>query len=305
VVTARASRVEENVAGAIARRITERDRQIADALYEHRVLTAQQIYELHFDKLERARERLAQLHQLRGRVGRSHHQAYAYLLTPEGMTKDAGKRLEAIQLSGELGAGFYLAMHDMEIRGAGEVLGEGQSGEMQEVGFSLFTEMLKQAVRDLKKGREPDLDAPLGVTTEINMHSPALLPDGYCPDVHERLVLYKRLATCETEQDIDDIHEELIDRFGLPPQTVKTLIESHRLRLLAKPLGVAKLDASEVAIQLQFIKNPPIDPMKIIQLIQSKKNYKLAGQDKLRVESKIEEVGLRVVRVKELLKELS
>ncbi|PXX42822.1 transcription-repair coupling factor [Aquitalea magnusonii] len=247
---------------------------------------------------------LAQLHQLRGRVGRSHHQAYAYLLTPDGMSKDAGKRLEAIQLSGELGAGFYLAMHDMEIRGAGEVLGEGQSGEMQEVGFSLFTEMLKQAVRDLKKGREPDLDAPLGVTTEINLHSPALLPDAYCPDVHERLVLYKRLATCDTEQDIDAIHEELIDRFGLPPQTVKTLIESHRLRLLAKPLGVAKLDASEVAIQLQFIKNPPIDPMKIIQLIQSKKNYKLAGQDKLRVESKIEEVGLRVVRVKELLKEL-
>jgi transcription-repair coupling factor (superfamily II helicase) len=123
--------------------------------------------------------------------------------------------------------------------------------------------------------------------------------------VHERLVLYKRLATCDTEPEIDAIHEELIDRFGLPPQTVKTLIESHRLRLLAKPLGVAKLDASEVAIQLQFIKNPPIDPMKIIQLIQSKKNYKLAGQDKLRVESKIEEVGLRVVRVKELLKELS
>jgi len=248
---------------------------------------------------------LAQLHQLRGRVGRSHHQAYAYLLTPDGMTKDAGKRLEAIQLSGELGAGFYLAMHDMEIRGAGEVLGEGQSGEMQEVGFSLFTEMLKQAVRDLKKGREPDLDAPLGVTTEINMHSPALLPDAYCPDVHERLVLYKRLATCDSEQEIDAIHEELIDRFGLPPQTVKTLIESHRLRLLAKPLGVAKLDASEVAIQLQFIKNPPIDPMKIIQLIQSKKNYKLAGQDKLRVETHIEEVGLRLVRVKELLKELS
>ena len=248
---------------------------------------------------------LAQLHQLRGRVGRSHHQAYAYLLTPEGMTKDAVKRLEAIQMSEELGSGFYLAMHDLEIRGAGEVLGEGQSGEMQEVGFTLFTEMLKQAVRDLKKGRQPDLDAPLGVTTEINLHSPALLPDGYCPDVHERLVLYKRLATCESEQDIDAIHEELIDRFGLPPQSVKTLIESHRLRLMAKPLGVQKLDASEVAIQLQFVPNPPIDPMKIIQLIQSKRQYKLAGQDKLRVETHIEEVGLRVVRVKELLKELA
>ncbi len=247
---------------------------------------------------------LAQLHQLRGRVGRSHHQAYAYLLTGEGMTRDAQKRLEAIQASEELGAGFYLAMHDLEIRGAGEVLGEGQSGEMQEVGFSLFTEMLKQAVRDLKKGREPDLDAPLGVTTEINLHSPALLPDEYCPGVHERLVIYKRLATCDSEDEIDTIHEELIDRFGLPPQTVKTLIESHRLRLAAREMGIQKLDASEVAIQLTFVPNPPIDPMKIIQLIQSKRNYKLAGQDKLRVESPIPEVAMRIVRVKELLREL-
>ncbi|AUH52284.1 transcription-repair coupling factor [Chromobacterium sp. ATCC 53434] len=248
---------------------------------------------------------LAQLHQLRGRVGRSHHQAYAYLLTPDGMTRDAQKRLEAIQLSGELGAGFYLAMHDLEIRGAGEVLGEGQSGEMQEVGFSLFTEMLKQAVRDLKKGRAPDLDAPLGVTTEINLHSPALLPDGYCPDVHERLLIYKRLASCETEAEIDAIHEELIDRFGLPPQSVKTLIESHRLRLVAKELGVQKLDASEVAVQITFIKNPPIDPVKIIMLIQSKKHYRLAGQDKLRVEQALPEVAQRIVKVKEVLKELS
>ncbi|MEN3809087.1 transcription-repair coupling factor, partial [Chromobacterium piscinae] len=248
---------------------------------------------------------LAQLHQLRGRVGRSHHQAYAYLLTPDGMTRDAQKRLEAIQLSGELGAGFYLAMHDLEIRGAGEVLGEGQSGEMQEVGFSLFTEMLKQAVRDLKKGRAPDLDAPLGVTTEINLHSPALLPDGYCPDVHERLLIYKRLASCETEAEIDDIHEELIDRFGLPPQSVKTLIESHRLRLAAKELGVQKLDASEVAVQITFVKNPPIDPVKIIMLIQSKKNYRLAGQDKLRIEQALPEVAQRIVKVKEVLKELS
>ncbi len=248
---------------------------------------------------------LAQLHQLRGRVGRSHHQAYAYLLTGEGMTRDAQKRLEAIQASEELGAGFYLAMHDLEIRGAGEVLGEGQSGEMQEVGFSLFTEMLKQAVRDLKKGREPDLDAPLGVTTEINLHSPALLPDDYCPGVHERLVIYKRLATCDSEDEIDTIHEELIDRFGLPPQNVKTLIESHRLRLAAREMGIQKLDASEVAIQLTFVPNPPIDPMKIIQLIQSKRNYKLAGQDKLRVESPIPDVAMRIVRVKELMKELS
>lgn len=248
---------------------------------------------------------LAQLHQLRGRVGRSHHQAYAYLLTGEGLSRDAQKRLEAIQSMEELGSGFYLAMHDLEIRGAGEVLGEGQSGEMHEVGFSLYTEMLKQAVKALKKGHEPDLDAPLGVTTEINLHSPALLPEDYCPDVHERLVLYKRLASCDSDGDIDAIHEELIDRFGLPPQSVKTLIDCHRLRLAARELGIQKIDASEVAIQLTFIKNPPIDPMKIIGLIQNKRNYKLAGQDKLRVESALPDVALRCARVKELLRELS
>ncbi|RQW26601.1 transcription-repair coupling factor [Rhodobacteraceae bacterium CH30] len=247
---------------------------------------------------------LAQLHQLRGRVGRSHHQAYAYLLTPDGMTRDAQKRLEAIQLSGELGAGFYLAMHDLEIRGAGEVLGEGQSGEMQEVGFGLFTEMLKQAVRDLKKGREPDLDAPLGVTTEINLYSPALLPDAYCPGVHERLVIYKRLASCESSEEIDAIYEELIDRFGLPPQAVKTLIESHLLRLMARPLGIAKLEASDSVIQLAFVKKPDIDPVKIIALMQSGKGYKMAGPDKLRVEVKLDEVPARVIKVKEILKAL-
>jgi transcription-repair coupling factor (superfamily II helicase) len=153
-------------------------------------------------------------------------------------------------------------------------------------------------------GRQPDLDAPLGVTTEINLHAPALLPNDYCPDVHERLVLYKRLASCESEDEIDAIHEELIDRFGLPPQAVKTLIDSHRLRLAAKTLGVQKLDASDSAIQLSFMPNPPIDSMVIIKLIQNKRNYKLAGQDKLRVETAIEDVSLRVVRIKELFKEL-
>ena len=248
---------------------------------------------------------LAQLHQLRGRVGRSHHQAYAYLLTPDSITKEAAKRLEAIQLSEELGAGFYLAMHDLEIRGAGEVLGEGQSGEIHEVGFALFTDMLKQAVQNLKKGQEPDLNAPLGITTEINLHSPALLPEAYCPDVHERLVLYKRLASCEHEHALDDIQEELIDRFGLFPEAVKTLISSHRLRLIARPLGIQKLDASETAIQLNFIRHPPIDPLKIIQLIQQYRNYKLIGQERLRVDIAIQDVALRVVRVKELLKELT
>ncbi len=248
---------------------------------------------------------LAQLHQLRGRVGRSHHQAYAYLLTPDGMTRDAQKRLEAIQLSEELGAGFYLAMHDLEIRGAGEVLGEGQSGEMQEVGFGLYTEMLKQAVRALKKGREPDLDQPLGVTTEVNLYSPALLPEAYCPDVHERLVLYKRLATCESSDEIDAMHEELIDRFGLPPQAVKTLIESHQLRLMAKALGVAKLEASDSVVQLSFVKKPDVDPIKIIALMQSGKGYKMAGPDKLRCEVKLADVAARVAKVREIMKALA
>lgn len=248
---------------------------------------------------------LAQLHQLRGRVGRSHHQAYAYLLTPETVSRDAQKRLEAIQMAGDLGAGFYLAMQDLEIRGAGEVLGEGQSGEMLQVGFTLYTEMLKQAVRDIKKGRVPDLDAPLGVTTEIKLHSVALLPEEYCPDIHERLVLYKRLAACETDKEIGEIHEELIDRFGLPPQSVKTLIESHHLRLSAKALGVDKIDASNDSISFIFGKNHTIDPAQIIALIQTKKNYKLAGQNKLRVEVEIEEVEKRIIKVRELLKELA
>ncbi|ENV9221415.1 transcription-repair coupling factor, partial [Neisseria gonorrhoeae] len=214
---------------------------------------------------------LAQLHQLRGRVGRSHHQAYAYLLTPEYITKDAEKRLDAIAAADELGAGFTLAMQDLEIRGAGEILGEGQSGEMMQVGFTLYTEMLKQAVRDLKKGRQPDLDAPLGITTEIKLHSPALLPEDYCPDIHERLVLYKRLAVCETVQKINAIHEELVDRFGLTEQPVKTLIESHHLRLAAKELGIDAIDATSEAVTVTFGKHHCIDPTGIILLIQTDK----------------------------------
>ena len=169
---------------------------------------------------------LAQLHQLRGRVGRSHHQAYAYLLMPdEGTHGQAKKRLEAIQMMEELGSGFFLAMHDLEIRGAGEVLGESQSGEMQEIGFNLYCAMLDTAVRSLKQGKEPDLSPPLGITTEINLHVPALLPDDYCSDVHERLVLYKRLANCETPEALDAMQEELIDRFGLPPPHAQALLE--------------------------------------------------------------------------------
>ncbi len=250
---------------------------------------------------------LAQLHQLRGRVGRSHHQAYAYLLTPpeEALTAQAKKRLEAIQLMEELGAGFYLAMHDLEIRGAGEVLGESQSGEMQEIGFNLYTEMLTSAVNSLKQGEEPDMAQPLGVTTEINLHVPALLPGDYCGDIHERLVLYKRLANCARDEDLDRLHEELVDRFGLLPEAARVLLECHRLRISCKPLGVSRIDASSEGIRMQFVPNPPIDPVKIIQLIQQKPNYKLHGPDRLKIETKIPKVFDRVNTVKALLKELA
>jgi len=248
---------------------------------------------------------LAQLHQLRGRVGRSHHQAYAYLLVEtEALTAQAKKRLEAIQAMEQLGSGFYLAMHDLEIRGAGEVLGESQSGEMQEIGFSLYTDMLNAAIASLRQGREPDMAHPLGVTTEINLHSPALLPSDYCGDIHQRLVLYKRLANCNTQEELDDMHQELIDRFGLLPEPAQTLLDSHRLRIAARPLGISKLDASGEAIVIQFVPNPPIDPMKIITLIQSKRHIKMAGQDKLRIELKYGDLKQRVLAIRNFFGEL-
>lgn len=248
---------------------------------------------------------LAQLHQLRGRVGRSHHQAYAYLLTPEGaVTGSARKRLEAIQMMEDLGVGFHLAMHDLEIRGAGELLGESQSGEMQEIGFTLYAQMLEQAVKALKSGREPALDAPLNATTEINLHAPALLPADYCGDVHERLVLYKRLAHCETLDELDAMQEELVDRFGLLPPQAKTLVATHRLRILAKAVGVARIDANGESISLQFVPNPPIDAARIIGLIQTRKNYKLAGQDRLRVMLATADAEQRAQAVQQILREL-
>lgn len=249
---------------------------------------------------------LAQLHQLRGRVGRSHHQAYAYLLTQEEgtLTPQAQKRLEAIQQLQDLGSGFYLAMHDLEIRGAGEVLGEGQSGEMQEIGFTLYNDMLKRAVKALKKAGGATGEDPLDVLAEINLHSPALLPNDYCPDVHERLVIYKRLASAESDEQLDEIHQEIVDRFGLLPRAAENLLAVHRLRLIAKPLGIQKLDATETAIIIQFIPQPPIDPIVIMKLIQSKRNYKLAGPDKLRIETALPDSGIRIARVREVFKEL-
>lgn len=223
----------------------------------------------------------------------------------EGLTKQAQRRLEAIQQMEELGSGFYLAMHDLEIRGAGEVLGDKQSGEIHEIGFQLYTDMLNAAVKALKAGKEPDLMAPLAATTEINLGTPALLPNDYCADVHERLSLYKRLANCETAERVDDIQEELIDRFGRLPAQAQALVETHRLRIAAAPLGVRKIDAGEATISVQFVPNPPIDAMRIIDLVQKNRHIKLAGQDKLRIEAKMPDVAIRAQTIKHTLRQLA
>jgi len=250
---------------------------------------------------------LAQLHQLRGRVGRSHHQAYAYLMIPdvEALTKNAEKRLEAIQNLEELGSGFYLAMHDLEIRGAGEVLGESQSGNMQEVGFDLYTQMLNAAVRALRSGREPDLLAPLAAVTEINLHVPALLPPGYVGDVHQRLSLYKKLASCDSEDDLLSLQEELIDRYGKLPEPGRALIETHRLRLTAERLGVKKIDASGEVIVLTFVPDAPIDPARLIKLIQRDKSMRLAGPEKLRIAVTTASLDTRLQQLRAVFKALA
>ena len=249
---------------------------------------------------------LAQLHQLRGRVGRSHHQAYAYLMVPDtqSLTKQAAQRLDAIQQMEELGSGFYLAMHDLEIRGAGEVLGESQSGNMLEVGFQLYNEMLSEAVASLKAGREPDLLSPLSVTTDINLHAPALLPNDYCGDVHLRLSFYKKLATAKTTDQVDGLLEEIVDRFGKLPTQAQTLIDVHRLRVMSAPYGVIKVDAAPGVSHITFKANPPIEPMKIIELIQKNRHIKLAGNEKLRIERELPEVKDRVLLVRDVLRNL-
>jgi len=249
---------------------------------------------------------LAQLHQLRGRVGRSHHQAYAYLMVPDidGLTKQAQQRLDAIQQMEELGSGFYLAMHDLEIRGAGEVLGESQSGNMMEIGFQLYNEMLAEAVKQLKAGKEPDLLAPMQAATDINLHAPALLPDDYCGDVHLRLSFYKKLATAKTGDQIDGLLEEIVDRFGKLPPQAQTLIDVHRLRVLSAPYGVVKVDAAPGVITITFKPQPPVDPMAIIHLIQKNKHIKLAGNEKLRIERELPDPAARAQMVRDVLRSL-
>ncbi|AIL33081.1 transcription-repair coupling factor [Basilea psittacipulmonis] len=233
---------------------------------------------------------LAQLHQLRGRVGRSHHQAYAYLLTPgnDAITKNAKLRLEAIQNLQELGSGFYLAMNDMEIRGTGEILGESQSGNIQDVGYSLYTEMLNKAITSLKNGYEPDLENPFNYLCEVNLHTSTLLPDDYCPDVHTRLTFYKRLAHAQNEETLIGIREEITDRFGVLPEATRALIESHRIRLMAEPLGITKVDIGDDVAIIHFGPRTKIDPKKLILLIQSQRQIKMMGSDKIRIQLKPE-----------------
>ena len=245
---------------------------------------------------------LAQLHQLRGRVGRSHHQAYAYLMVQDmkGLTKAAKQRLEAIQMMEELGSGFYLAMHDLEIRGAGEVLGDSQSGEIQEVGFALFTEMLNRAVKAMKAGETPDLEQPLGIGTEINLRVPALLPDAYCPDVHERLNLYKRLSNSDNADELTLLQEELIDRFGALPPQAESLLATHQIRLQAVRWGMTKVDINQDQILVQFGPKTPADPMTLLWLIQNRRDMKLAGQDRIIVSRHMPALSQRIQAFREL-----
>lgn len=223
---------------------------------------------------------LAQLHQLRGRVGRSHHQAYAYLLTPprKQMTPDAEKRLEAIANAQDLGAGFVLATHDLEIRGAGELLGEGQSGQIQAVGFTLYMEMLERAVKAIRKGEQPNLEQPLGGGPEINLRVPALIPEDYLPDVHARLILYKRIASAADEDGLKELQVEMIDRFGLLPEPSKHLVRLTLLKLQAEKLGIRKVDAGPQGGRIEFAADTCVDPLVLIKLIQGQpKRYKFEG----------------------------
>ncbi|MFW5450252.1 MAG: transcription-repair coupling factor, partial [Methylophagaceae bacterium] len=247
---------------------------------------------------------LAQLYQIRGRVGRSHHRAYAYLIVPpqKVMTKDAIKRLEAIESIEDLGAGFTLATHDMEIRGAGELLGDEQSGQMQEIGFGLYNELLERAVNALKSGKEPSLNLNQRNFVEIDLHVPALIPNDYLPDVHTRLVLYKRISAAPDSEILRELQVEMIDRFGLLPEQIQTLFAIHELRFKAKIIGIRKIDVYDQGGRMIFAKEPNIKPMSIIQLIQSQPaKYKLDGQDKLRFIADMPDADTRLITLNNLL----
>ncbi len=249
---------------------------------------------------------LAQLHQLRGRVGRSHHQAYAYMLTPgkDAITTNATKRLEAIQNLEDLGSGFYLSMHDLEIRGAGEVLGEHQSGEIEAVGYDLYNQMLKRAVKSMRKGEAIDLEAPFQAMAEINLHAPALLPADYVNDVHQRLSFYKELASCETFSAIEAVRETLGDRYGKLPDAANTLIETHRLRLYCEMLGISRIEATDSVFVITFIEKPHFDPMRLIELLQKSRNMRMISATKLKIDFTNETIDARLSYLRGIIKSL-
>jgi transcription-repair coupling factor (superfamily II helicase) len=251
---------------------------------------------------------LAQLHQLRGRVGRSHHQAYAYLLTPheKAITKDAKKRLDAIASLEDLGAGFTLASHDLEIRGAGELLGEEQSGSMSQIGFTLYMEMLDKAVIALKEGKQPSLEHMMSTQTEIDLRMASLLPDDYIFDVNTRLSLYKRIASCKNKNQLDEIQVELIDRFGLLPEATKNLVHIAKLRLLAQDIGIARIDAGPDGGAIEFSNNTQVDPLFIIGLIQQQPRvYQMVGANKLKFKIETNNNPARFTLITNMLKELA
>ncbi|SEL10310.1 transcription-repair coupling factor (superfamily II helicase) [Atopomonas hussainii] len=251
---------------------------------------------------------LAQLHQLRGRVGRSHHQAYAYLLTPDRkqMTPDAEKRLEAIANAQDLGAGFVLATHDLEIRGAGELLGDGQSGQIQAVGFSLYMDMLERAVKAIRKGEQPNLEQPLASGIDINLRIPALIPEDYLPDVHSRLIIYKRIASCDSEEQLRELQVEMIDRFGLLPEPTKNLIRLTLLKQQAEALGISKIDAGPHGGRIEFSASTCVDPLTIVKLIQGEPaRYRLEGATLLRFTSPMSRPEERFNAVEALLERLA
>jgi len=250
---------------------------------------------------------LAQLYQLRGRVGRSHHRAYAYLIIPHqsAITDDARKRLEAIESIETLGAGFTLATHDLEIRGAGELLGDEQSGQIQEIGYSLYSELLERAVKALKQGKHADLDLSDSGKPEVDLHLPALIPEDYLPDVHERLIMYKRIASAEDESALKELQVEMIDRFGLLPNATKNLFEITRFKNQAQDIGIKKIDIGAQGGRLIFREQPKLDPMRVIELIQTRASvYKLDGKDKLRILQVLENDTDRVAFVAQLLAHL-
>ena len=250
---------------------------------------------------------LAQLHQLRGRVGRSHHQAYAYLMTPQDkkLTADATKRLEAISAADHLGSGFTLATNDLEIRGAGELLGEEQSGHIQAIGFTLYLEMLDRAVNAIRNGAKPDLDAALHQGIEVNMHLPALIPDGYLPDVNMRLTLYKRLSNCQTKEDLHELQVEMIDRFGLLPDEVKALFQLAELRQFGEQLGLKKIEAGPNGGRLQFTENTAVEPMTIVSMVQNNPAiFRLQNNDQLSFTMPMDSAEQRFSEVNKILQQL-